>query len=144
MTTTRDIPREALRFRSQSKVRISFEKDEDGEPMEGQAHARFRILGATGKRIAHHGWFSNVYVDLASLEIPQQAPVLLDHNPSQRVGMADMRRLADRNSRRHEAECVVEFHIHDVVDHPHRHFGDAGRKFLIFDAVELADIDVRQ
>lgn len=95
MTATRDIPREALRFRAQSKVRISFEKDEEGEPMKDQAHARFRILGATGKRIAQHGWFSNVYVDLASLEIPDRAPVLLDHNPSQRVGMADKIELGD-------------------------------------------------
>jgi hypothetical protein len=93
--TTREIPREALRFRAQSKLRISFEKDEEGEPIKDQAHARFRILGATGKRIAQHGWFSNVYVDLASLEIPERAPVLLDHNPGQRVGMADKIELSD-------------------------------------------------
>ncbi len=31
-----------------------------------------------------------------------------------------------------------------MIGHPHRHFGDARRKLLIFDTVELPHIDSRQ
>ena len=59
----------------------------------------------------------------------------------QRVGVADVRRLLDRDPRVRLTELQAQPVVHDVVHHPQRGRRDAGRKLADLDAVELVDLD---
>ena len=58
--------------------------------------------------------------------------------------MADVWRLLKRNPRVGLAEFQAQPVVHDVVHHPQRGRGDAGRELADLDAVELIDIDHRE
>src|SRR6056297_58631 len=62
----------------------------------------------------------------------------------QRVAMHDGGALAKGDAGEHLAEFQRQAVVHDVVHHPQRRFGDAGGKLLVFDAVELVDVDHAQ
>ncbi len=75
----------------------------------------------------------------ASLHWQQRGRVRL-----QCMAVKDMRRVLERYSGIVEPESLMNFIVGDMDHHPHGHLGDARRKFLEFDAVELIDRDARQ
>ena len=58
------------------------------------------------------------------------------------VGVLDGGRGLQREAREVTAEGFGEAHVHDVVHHPERDLGDAHRKFLDFNSIELVHINL--
>lgn len=72
------VPETAFQLTGALDVQLA---EKEGEP------AKFRMLVTTGSRIAAHWFWENLYVDLSGINIRKQSlPVLLDHDPAQRIG----------------------------------------------------------
>ena len=61
-----------------------------------------------------------------------------------RVSAANPRRGTQRDARVVLPERLAQAAVHDVIHHPQRRLGDAGRKLQNFDAVELIDVHHRE
>ncbi len=83
---TLDVPEQALHLRSECQPEFILETDE-----KGKQHRKVKALFASGKKIARHWGWNNLYIDLDSVKVTKkQLPLLLNH--SLRIGVVTAKR----------------------------------------------------
>jgi hypothetical protein len=80
------IPRRACQFEV-AELRLA-KKDAAAGEAGAAANRGFEMVATTGKPMPHWYW-GKLVVDLSGIETKQKIPVLMDHDPQQRVGFTD-------------------------------------------------------
>jgi hypothetical protein len=55
--------------------------------------ATFAIVANSGKPIANHWFWGNLGIELEGIKAKKRVPILMDHDPAQRIGYSDAREL---------------------------------------------------
>jgi len=75
------------------------------EAAAGDAPARFRIQALSGKPMPGHYYWGNLAINLQGLSMKKRVPILLDHDPAQRIGFSEQRSI-DGNGLQLEGEFL--------------------------------------
>lgn len=90
MTTTKTIPARACVFQLEEGSCVTLAEGEGKDP------AKFSIVANSGKPIPNHWFWGNLGIELAGIKAKRRVPILMDHDPAQRIGYSDARELDKR------------------------------------------------
>lgn len=65
-------------------------------PAADKAPARFDVVANSGKPIQGHWFWGNLGIELAGIKAKSRVPILMDHDPTQRIGYSDAREITKR------------------------------------------------